>query len=249
MATGVAHDINNPNNAINTAATLFSHVWEDALPVFRAYYREQGDFSLGGLSFASEGEDLGGLIAEIRDNSRRIEAIVSNLKQLGSSDRGELNERVDINSVLRAAVRVLGSNIDKYTSNFVIALEEKLPPVRGNLRQLEQVFINIIHNALQSLPDRSRSVRVESTVDTEKCMVVVRVTDEGGGIAAEDVPRVTEPFFTRRLERGGTGLGLYISHTIVSNHQGVMDIASSQGKGTVVTLRLPQLGSDREQRK
>ena len=249
MATGVAHDINNPNNAINTAATLFSHVWEDALPVFRAYYREQGDFSLGGLSFASEGEDLGGLIAEIRDNSRRIEAIVSNLKQLGSSDRGELNERVDINSVLRAAVRVLGSNIDKYTSNFVIALEEKLPPVRGNLRQLEQVFINIIHNALQSLPDRSRSVRVESTVDTEKCMVVVRVTDEGGGIAAEDVPRVTEPFFTRRLERGGTGLGLYISHTIVSNHQGVMDIASSQGKGTVVTLRLPQLGNDREQRK
>jgi len=249
MATGVAHDINNPNNAINSAATLFSHVWEDALPLFRTYYREQGDFSLGGLSFATEGEALGSLIAEIRDNSRRIEAIVSNLKQLGSSDHGELNERVDINSVLRAAVKMLGSNIDKYTGNFAVALAEKLPPVRGNLRQLEQVFLNVILNALQSLPDRSRAVRVESTIDSENCMVVVRVSDEGGGIAAEDVPRVTEPFFTTRMERGGTGLGLYISHTIISNHQGVMDIASSQGKGTVVTLRLPQMNSNRQQRK
>ena len=79
-------------------------------------------------------------------------------------------------------------------------------------------------------------------------MVVVRVTDEGGGIAAEDVPRVTEPFLPGGWKEAGP-TRLYISHTIVSNHQGVMDIASSQGKGTVVTLRLPQLGSDREQRK
>jgi two-component system CheB/CheR fusion protein len=81
--------------------------------------------------------------------------------------------------------------------------------------------------------------------DLETSRVLVRVTDEGNGIAAEDIPRVMEPFFSTRLAQGGTGLGLYISHTIISNHKGTMDIASSQGKGTVVTLRLPQMEDQR----
>ena len=83
LATGVAHEINNPNNAIQSSAALYERVWKDVMAVLKEYYHDQGDFSLGGLSFAEEGESLGCLISEIRDNSLRIKAIVENLKHLG----------------------------------------------------------------------------------------------------------------------------------------------------------------------
>jgi len=96
-------------------------------------------------------------------------------------------------------------------------------------------------NALQSLQDKAHGVLVESFADNEKMSVLIRVTDQGTGIAIDNIPMVTEPFFTTRLERGGTGLGLSISQTIIKNHQGSIHIESSLDKGTVVTIEIPQM--------
>jgi len=239
IATGVAHDINNPNNAIQTGASVFSHVWKDAMKVLKEYYQDQGDFSLGGLSFAEDGESLVELITGIKENSRHIEAIVSNLKHLGKSNQANLNEKVDINLALTAATRVLGSNISKYTNNWEIKLAKDLPLIKGNLQQLEQVFINVIHNALYSLPDKEHGVRVESSIDSEQKLLLIRVIDQGSGILEDDLLKVTEPFFTTRLETGGTGLGLSISKTIIENHKGSITFESSKDVGTLVTIQLP----------
>lgn len=241
LATGVAHDINNPNNAIQTGAALLGHVWQDAMPVLREYYKEQGDFSLAGLSFADEGETLNDLIAEIKDNSRRINAIVSNLKHLGKKDASDLNREVHVNVALKAAARVLGSNIDNYTDHWTMKLPEEIPLVKGNLQQLEQVFINVMLNALQSLPSKNKGVKVESAVDLTTNVVLIRVIDQGAGIAEEDISRITEPFYTTRLESGGTGLGLSISSTIIENHGGSIIFKSTIGIGTTVTIKLPIL--------
>jgi len=239
LSTGVAHEINNPNNAIQTSAALFAHVWEDAIPVLREYFREQGDFSLGGLSFEEQGETVGGLISEIKDNSNRIKTIVEDLKHLGKKDPGKLDEVVDINIAIKAAVGVLSSSIRKLTHNWAMELAENLPRARGNVQQLEQVFINIILNALQSLPNQDCGVRVESVADPENQSILIRITDQGRGILKEDLPKVTEPFFTTRLQEGGTGLGLSISSTIIENHRGSISFESSMGTGTTVVLRLP----------
>ena len=241
IAAGVAHEINNPNNAIQISAALFSHVWADSMPVLREYYQEQGDFSVGGLSFAEEGDSLGELISEIKDNSRRIKVIVENLKHLGKNDQGDLNEEVDINKVLRSAARVLKNSISKYTHNWEMKLSEGIPLVKGNSQQLEQVFMNVMLNALQSLPDKNLSVSIESTSDPENKSVLIRIVDQGAGIAEEDILRVTEPFFTTRLEAGGTGLGLSISNTIIENHRGSIDFKSSMGTGTQVSIKLPAI--------
>jgi hypothetical protein len=239
LSTGVAHEINNPNNAIQTGAALLARVWGDVLPVLREYYQEQGDFSLGGLSFAEQGASIGGLIAEIKDNSRRIETIVKDLKHLGRKDPGDLGEDVDINSAIEAAANVLGRSIKKYTDHWRMALAPDLPPVKGNLQQLEQVFINIMLNALQSLPDKAHGVCVESAADAPNQAIIVRVIDQGDGISDADLSRVSEPFFTTRLQTGGVGLGLSISTTIVENHHGSISVESSKGVGTLVSLRLP----------
>jgi PAS domain S-box-containing protein len=239
LSAGVAHEINNPNNAIQTAAALFAHVWDDAMPVLREYHQEQGDFSVGGLSFAEQGDSLSGLISEIKDNSHRIQTIVEDLKHLGRKDPGELNAAVDINAAINAAVGILGRSIHKYTRHWRLELAENLPLVKGNFQQLEQVFINVLLNALQSLPDKTHGVKVVSAADPDSGFVLVRVIDEGVGIAAEDLARVTEPFFTTRLREGGTGLGLSISSTIIENHRGSIAIESAKGIGTVLILRLP----------
>lgn len=239
LATGVAHEINNPNNAIQISAALYAHVWNDAMPVLREYFHEQGDFSLGGLSFAEEGETLGNLISEIRDNSTRIKAIVESMKQLGKNDRSDLHEEVNINSALLAAAGVLKSTIHKYTNHWVMELGDDLPLVKGNFQQLEQVFINIMLNALQSLPDNDHEVRIKSFAVSTNKTILIQVLDQGTGIADENLSKVTEPFFTTRLETGGTGLGLSISSTIIENHHGSITFKSSKVTGTLVTVKLP----------
>ncbi len=239
IATGVAHEINNPNNAIQISAALYSHVWKDAMEVLREYYYDQGDFSLGGLSFAEEGESLGNLISDIRDNSLRIKAIVGNLKHLGKNDQGELNEEININAVLRTAEGILKSNIHKCTKHWIMELGDDLPMVKGNFQQLEQVFINVMLNALQSLPDSEHRVKIKSDTDVTKKFLLIQVIDQGVGIKEEDLLNVTDPFFTTRLEMGGTGLGLSISSTIIENHHGSIDFKSPKQAGTQVTIQLP----------
>ena len=148
VATGVAHDINNPNNAIQTGISVFDHVWQDAMSVLREYYQDQGDFSLGGLSFEQEGESLHELISEIKDNSKRIGSIVGNLKHLGKKTPLTLTDKVNINTALKAATRILGSTIKKQTLRWEMKLANELPLIKGNSQQLGQVFIYLIQNAL-----------------------------------------------------------------------------------------------------
>ncbi len=94
-------------------------------------------------------------------------------------------------------------------------------------------------NALQSLTNKNQAVRVESMIDSESKFLLIRIVDQGSGIDDKDIARVTEPFFTTRLESGGTGLGLSISSTIIENHHGSLNFESSSDSGTVVSIRLP----------
>ncbi|MBF0471952.1 MAG: PAS domain S-box protein, partial [Gammaproteobacteria bacterium] len=203
LATGVAHEINNPNNAIHNGAALFVRIWQDTLPILREFQRDNGDFSLGGLSFSKEGESIRELVNEIVANSRRIEAIVANLKHLGRDSYEEPRVAVDINQIILAAERVIASTIRKHTDHWKLQLAPDLPPLQGNPQQLEQVMINLIMNALQALPDRNSGVRIstrlESKIQGEEAALLIEVEDDGEGIEAEDLPRVTEPFFTTRL--------------------------------------------------
>ena len=111
--------------------------------------------------------------------------------------------------------------------------------VRGCAQQLEQVMVNLLTNALQALPDRTRGIQVSTRVNGESGMVEVRVRDEGVGISAEVKKRLCEPFFSTKHEVGGLGLGLSISASIIQDHNGTLDFTSEVGKGTVARILLP----------
>lgn len=239
LSAGIAHEINNPNHAILTNASLLTRIWQDALPILNEYEQEQGAFLLAGLRFAQARETIEQGMSDIGQNAKRIQKIIDNLKHLGRQDRGHMDEPAAVGKVLQGAVTLLEARIRKYTDRFTADLAEDLPIVRGNVQQLEQVFINVIVNALESLPDRSRSVRVSARADGAGTRVIVEVADQGTGIADEVMAHLGEPFFTTKAESGGTGLGLSISSSIVEKHGGALRFASNEDGGTTVSIDLP----------
>ncbi len=255
LAAGVAHEVNNPNNAIHFNASLLARAWHDATPILREYLEAEGDFSLAGLSYAREGESLGELVDEIGRCSERITRIVGNLKHLGREVPGDRRAVVDVRQVVDLSVGLLRGEIRRNTDHFEVHHAPlrwgadgtlRPPRVRGNLQELEQVFLNVILNALQSLPESDCGVSVTTRVDGASDEVLVEVRDEGRGIPKEELARVTEPFFSTRVDAGGTGLGLSISKTFVDKHGGRIDFASEVGAGTTVTVRLPALADGEE---
>lgn len=146
---------------------------------------------------------------------------------------------LDLNTAVRDAAGILWHHIHKHTGKFRLELGEELPPVRGNRQQLEQVVVNLVMNALLALPGRDCEVTVSTRFDSPSSRVVLTVRDEGAGMESEVLKKLTEPFFTTRINEGGTGLGLYISSSIIRDHGGVMDFSSAPGKGTTVTVSFP----------
>jgi len=239
LSAGIAHEINNPNHAILANASLLTRIWQDALPILNEYEQEQGSFVLAGLGFERARQIIARGMNDIGENAKRIQKIVDNLKHLGKQDRGHMDELADVGKILSAVVTLLDTRIHKHTDAFSLALPEALPLVKGNVQQLEQVFINVIVNALESLPDRSRSVKVSARAETASGRIVVQVEDQGKGIAEDVMAQIGEPFFTTKAESGGTGLGLSISSSIVERHGGILRFESNNNPGTTVSIDLP----------
>ena len=239
LAAGVAHEINNPNNAIQFNASLVSRAWEDITPILKEYYAENGDFAVAGLPYSEARENYSIMLTEISRNSERIRRIVQNLKHMSRQDAGELTEDVDIQQVLEAATMILHNQIQKYTDVYHLKVGIDLPRVKGNSQQLEQVFINLLLNALQAVTKRTEEVCISADYNRDDEVIIIEVRDEGCGISERNIGRLTEPFFTTRTDAGGTGLGLSITRSIVEKHGGSIEFESTLGSGTRVTIRLP----------
>lgn len=239
LSASVAHEINNPNNAIGFNAQILAEIWRDAATLLRHVKETLGDFPLGGLPLEVALSKTPRLIDDIHQGSCRISDIILNLKEMARRD-GEVAERpVAIPEVMAAAVRMLQDTIRKKTDHFQLTVVEELPVIPGNPQQLEQVFINVIQNALQALERRDQAVWVTVGRQQENGAIQVVVEDQGVGIPAANLPLLTEPFFTTKLDTGGTGLGLSISATILQNHGGGMVFDSREKQGTRVTIVLP----------
>ncbi|MBI2401002.1 MAG: PAS domain S-box protein [Deltaproteobacteria bacterium] len=237
LASGVAHEINNPNNFILFNSTLLSDAWKDAARILEKYYRDNGDFSLGGLPYSEMSEVVPELLSGITDGSRRIKGIVDNLKDFSRNDKAGLEGSFDVNRAVMASVSILSNQIAKYTDSFEVDFAEELPKVKGSAQKIEQVVINLVLNALHALSDKKKRVMVATRQEEGKVLIEVR--DEGAGMTREVLERVMEPFFTTKSDRGGTGLGLSISYSIIKDHGGTLEFDSSPGMGTTARITLP----------
>lgn len=239
LASGLAHEINNPNNFIMSNTQIMQQVWAGAVDILLDYYEQKGDFTLGGLSFSEAKEVVPKLLRNTIEGSRRIKYITENLKEYSRPKNEETFTPVSINKVLEFSISILGNQIKKNTDSFRFEPGEDIPLFNGNFQQLEQVFINLVQNALQALPDKTHGIQVVSLFDKKDQSIVVNIKDEGVGMSPQILDRITDPFFTTKQDQGGTGLGLYISYSIIKAHQGVLEYESRPGEGTSVIVKIP----------
>jgi C4-dicarboxylate-specific signal transduction histidine kinase len=165
------------------------------------------------------------------------------LKRFARQELPSTDQSVEINETVNAAITIMHHELVKYTENFHLELGDDIPLIKGNSQQLAQVIINLLMNACQSIPSRQHGVWITTGYDSDSGEVIISVKDEGGGIPRELGSRILEPFFTTKLDRGGTGLGLTISNSIIKDHNGVLEFISEPGKGSVFTVRIPTAGS------
>ncbi len=181
----------------------------------------------------------------IRDEARRMLRIIEDLMSLSRIEADRFvapSDLVQINDVVATAIANASHARGGASCKFIVRAPDSLPPVRADRAQLVQVFDNLLGNAIRYGCDRP-DAQIEISIERGASWVTVTVTDHGPGIAREHLPRLTERFYrvdaARSRESGGTGLGLAIVKHIVERHRGSLEIKSTLGTGTSVSVRLP----------
>ncbi len=235
LAAGVAHEINNPLAYVMANMSFVAQTLPDLLE--RAAH-EAG--SNGEAPEASVVEQVLAAVSEAREGCDRIRSIVRDL-QLFSRPRLDDNAPIDVRRVLDSSINMV---INEVRHRARLTKEYgAIPFIAGNPAHLGQIFLNLVLNAAQAIPEGhpdDNEVRVVTRTDAEGD-VVVEVHDTGEGIRPEVRGRIFDPFFTTKPVGVGTGLGLSISHGLVTALGGAMTVESDPGKGTVFRVELPAL--------
>jgi two-component system NtrC family sensor kinase len=212
LARSVAHDVNNALGAV--------------LPLVQ---QMRADLETPRMDVASFGDDLRQIESSIQ-TCRRIFGGMLNFARGRAKETGGASIRQAIDNtraILKEGFRLRGIDV-------VVDVEAGLPALRGSQGDLEQLFLNLLTNSRDAMPNGGR---LEITARRSEQMVRLVVADSGAGIAPEHFPKILEPFFSTKPE--GNGLGLSICRSIVWQMQGKMDISSTAGEGTRVTVGLP----------
>ncbi|MBW2095516.1 MAG: response regulator [Deltaproteobacteria bacterium] len=239
LVSGVAHEINNPNNTIMLNTPLLLEIWEGVVSILDRFYEKNGDFKVGGLFYSELRSAVPELFSGIEKSAARIKNIVQGLKNFSRQQPPGASHDVDVNDVIEVTLSLFNNMIKKSTRNFSFHYGDNLPCIRGNAQKLEQVVVNLIQNACQALPDKEKGIAVTTAYDEKSGYVVVKVKDEGIGIPKEVLPHIMDPFFTTKRGKGGTGLGLSVSSKIIREHGGIIDVKSQPGAGTTFKVFLP----------
>jgi PAS domain S-box-containing protein len=221
LAAGMAHQLNNPVGMILTSSEYALLCTEDE----------------DGFSIAR------GALSDNVELANRCGRIIRSILQFA---RNEPTEKwvEDLNEVLRRSIMASDSYAESNHAKLVLhASDNELPSLMSPI-QVEQVIVNLIHNAVQSRPEGAVVELVSERV-SDHAKITIR--DNGAGIPEDIRARILDPFFTTRLNEGGTGLGLSVAHGIVVDHHGTMQIDSQVEKGTSVILRFPLAEQDEGQ--
>ena len=220
FSSGIAHELNNPLNNISLTADTLQEEETTLSP-----------------------EERREMVADIIHETERASKIVRNLLDF-SREKATRDELVDLPEIIRKTVSLIQNQLSLqyvWVENYIPA---DLPQVRGDRHNLQQVFLNLLLNALQAM-DEGGLIHLEGTAD-ERGYVRIEVNDTGRGIPEENLAHVFDPFFTTKPVGQGTGLGLSIAYGIVKKHGGYIEVRSKVNVGTTFTVYLPIAKEERQ---
>jgi len=227
MATGIAHELNQPLNVVRLGCDYLSKVIRS------------------GREFAPS--DVDKLAKELTYSVERASRIINHLRQFGRRSE-EAMVPTDLNKPIINVFTLVGTQLENRGIRWQLSLDVNLPRIMGDDNRLEQVFINLILNARDAMLSHAKRATVSDAKKPKLITIrsfllddraVVTVTDTGAGIPEAIRPKVFEPFFTTKKRGEGTGLGLSISYGIVREHDGTIEIDPDSAGGTTFRLTFP----------
>lgn len=211
LASGVAHELNNPlNNIYTTSQRLIKKADEECPPFLKKS------------------------LHDIFSETMRVKKIVGELLEFARGREPHLRP-VELGTLIKGVYRHLGNSVDIKGIKFDVSLQPVEVVLAADQEQLEQIFINLFMNAAEAMSGEGE-IRVKVKEETET--VIIRVSDSGKGMSAETLEKIFEPFFTSKDK--GTGLGLAIVFNIIQKHGGHIDVESKEGEGTSFIITLPK---------
>ena len=278
MVAGIAHEINNPISFIHGNLPHAEGYCRDLLALIRDYqqaYPHPNDTiqtKIDELDLEFLEQDIHKLLHSMRMGSQRVSDIVKSLRNFSRLDEAQFKE-VDIYEGLEATLMILESRLDRGTHHDrigVIREYSELSPVHCSPKQLNQVFLNILNNAIDALDDSGKEnagQKDSKTADSQQgrssehvnreppCIwihteeidgyIAISIRDNGKGIPSHIHHRIFDPFFTTKPVGQGTGLGLSVSYQIIESHGGQIEVKSDPKKGAEFTIKLPMAMSQK----
>lgn len=227
MATGIAHELNQPLSVIKTAGSFILKKIKKGEPI--------------------EEEILRTLAFEIDSHVDRASKIINHMREFGRKSEVK-KEKVDANEALNKALEIFSQQLKLRQIEVVKNLDEDLPPIMADRNRLEQVFINLLINARDAIEDKSEwgfgspeNKKIHLKTSSGRDMVKIEIRDSGTGIPDSIKDKIFEPFFTTKKVGKGTGLGLSISYSIVQDYDGTIRVESKEGEGANFIIQFPSV--------
>ncbi|MBE9205544.1 GHKL domain-containing protein [Nostoc sp. LEGE 06077] len=245
MVAGIAHEINNPVSFIYGNIQHAHEYVEDLLELVKLYqqqYPEPSDViteKIEDIDLTFISHDLSNLLSSMKLGAQRIREIVLSLRNFSRLDEAEMKD-VDIHEGIDNTLLILNHKI---TSDItVIKNYHNLPLIECYPAQINQVFMNILSNAIDALTEHNNNLDKQIIIDTLKIndnYAKISIKDNGEGIPLAVQNKIFDPFFTTKAVGKGTGLGLSVCYQIVEKHQGKIEVISQVDKGTQLAITLP----------
>jgi signal transduction histidine kinase len=214
LTAGIAHELNNPLNNITLTSAMLEEDYDDL-----------------------DDEERLDMVRDLTAQAERATRIVRNLLDFARESEME-QEMVDVGRLVDETLRLTANEIKLKKAKVECRVSSNLPPIHGDKQHLNQVFLNLVLNALDAMPSGG-VLEVEVGKSAEPGYIAVDVKDSGDGIPDHIVTSIFDPFFTTKHHGKGTGLGLSVSLGIVKKHGGDISVETEVGKGTTFTVLLP----------
>ena len=225
MATGIAHELNQPLSVIKTASSYLRKKAENHQPI--------------------KDEILKTMAQEIDSHVDRASKIINHMREFGRKS-GAKKEQVRVNEAINRSLDIFIQQLKLREIEVVKDLAEDLPPVLADSNRLEQVFVNLLINARDAIEEKwkngdykGKKKRISLRSSLRDGSVIIEIKDTGVGIPKSRLEKVFEPFFTTKEVGKGTGLGLSISYGIVQDYGGTIEVETQEGEGSNFIIRFP----------
>lgn len=240
LVSSVAHEINNPNSFVSFNIPILRDYIDNLIPIIDAYAASHPEFELCNLTYPEFRQDIFKLLGNIENGSSRISAFVANLQDYSQDKGKKTSMRVELKDVIERVLTICHSKIKKSAKSFVKNVPEEIPPIYTEPFILEQILINFMINACQAQDKEDSWIKINVAVNHGgQEHIGIEVSDNGCGIDERTQLKIFDPFFTTKSPKEGTGLGLYVSHTLANRLKGHIEIESEPGMGSTFRLILP----------